>query len=86
MEEKQFHTVELSTIKHITVEDIMTGKRIANENLDYSSSIPTGPIGIPHQNRDNSLQVIQTKWGAINYEVFMNSNSKLEQYRGRLGC
>ena len=86
MEERQFHTVKLSTIKQISVEDILTGKGISSQNLDYSSPIPTRPMGIPHQNRDNSLQVIQTKWGAIDYETFVISNSELERYRGRLGC
>lgn len=86
MKERQFHTVEISTIKQITVEDILTGKGISSQNLDYSSPIPTRPMGIPHQNRDNGLQVVQTKWGATNYETFVISNSEMEQYRGRLGC
>ena len=86
MEEKQFHTVELSTIKQITVEEIMTGKGMATESLDYSSSVPTRPIGIPQQSRDIGLQVIQTKCGAIDYGTFMIGNSELERYRGRLGC
>lgn len=86
MEEKQFHMVEPSTIKQITVEDIMIGKGISSQNLNYSSPIPTRPIGIPQRSRDIGLQVIQTKCGAIDYGTFMIGNSELEGYRGRLGC
>ena len=86
MEEKHFHTVELSTIKQITVEDILTGQGISTENLDYASPVPTRPIGIPHQSRDMGFQTLQIQYGAIDYGAVEMSNSKFEQYRGRLGC
>ena len=86
MEENQFHTVELSTIKQITVAEIVAGKGALRENLNYSAPVPTGSIGIPHQSKDIGLQVIQTKGGAIDYGAVSIGNSELEQYRGRLGC
>ena len=86
MKEKQFHTVELSKIKQITVEDILNGKRVPTENLDYASPVPTSPIGIPHQSRDMGLKILQIQYGAIDYGAVEISNSELEQYRGRLGC
>ena len=86
MKEKQFYTVDLSTIKQITVEDILTGKGTSIENLDYSLPVPTRPIGIPHQNNDMSLNILQIKCGTIDYGAVEMSNSKCEQYSGRLGC
>ena len=86
MKEKQFHTVDLSTIKQITVEDILTGKGTSIENLDYSLPVATRPIGIPHQSSDMSLNILQIECGAIDYGAVEMGNSKFEQYRGRLGC
>lgn len=86
MKEKQFHTVDLSTIKQITVEEILTGKGTSIENLDYSLPVPTRPIGIPHQSNDMSLNILQIKCGAIDYGAVKMGNSKFEKYRGRLGC
>ena len=86
MEDKQFHTVDISTIKQITVEDILSGKGTPTENLDYSSPIPTRSIGIPHQSSDMGLNILQIKYGVIDYGAVEISNSKFEQYRGRLGC
>ena len=85
MSEEQFHTVELSKIKQITMEDIMSKGSLA-ENLDYSTPVPTRPIGIPHQNRDMGFQMFQIQYGAIDPGTVEMNNSKFEQYRGRLGC
>ena len=86
MKDKQFHTVDLSTIKQITVEDILSGKGTATENLDYSSPIPTRPIGIPHQSNDMGLSILQIECGMIDYGAVEISNSQFEEYRGKLGC
>ena len=85
MSEEQFHTVELLKIKQITMEDI-TSKGTPTENLDYSIPVPTRPIGIPHQNRDMGFQIFKIQYGAIAFGTVEMNNSKLEQYRGRLGC
>ena len=55
MEDRQFHTVDPSTIKQITVSDILSAKGIGTENLDYSSPVPTRPIGITHQSSGMGL-------------------------------
>ncbi len=86
MKEEQFHTVELSKIKQITVEDILKGTSISSQHLDYASPVPTSPIGIPHQSRDMGLKILQIQYGAIDYGAVEMSNSQFEQYRGRLGC
>ena len=87
MEDKQFHTVELSTVKQVTVDDILTGRKISAENLDYSLPVHTSSIGIPHQSRNNGLQITRIECGAVGYEsITFMSNSEFEQYRGRLGC
>ena len=85
--EDKFHTVELSTVKQVTIDDILTGRKISAENLDYSSPVHTGSINIPHQNRNNGLQIIRVECGVLGYGSTISiSNSKFEQYRGRLGC
>jgi len=86
MEDRQFYTVDPSTIKQITVKDILTGKGISTENIDYLSPVPTSPIGIPHQNRDMGFQMSKIYYGETRSAVGEIGDSKFEQYRGRFGC
>lgn len=85
MKEEQFHTVELTAIRQITVEDILR-KGTLTQNLDYAVPIPTRPIGIPQQNRDMGFQMLQIRGGVIDYGAVEADRSKFERYRGRLGC
>lgn len=70
MEDRRFHTVDLSTVKQITVSDILLPKGILTQNLDYSSPVPTGPISIPHQSSGMGLNTFQIGLGAINCGAF----------------
>ena len=86
MKEEQFYTIELSAIEQITIEDIVIGKGTSTKNLEYSAPVPTSRIGLPQQSRDMGFKILQIRGGLIDYGAIESSNSKFEQYRGRLGC
>jgi len=66
MKDRQFHTVDLSAIKQITVEDIMSAKGIQTKNLDYSSPVSIRTISIRHQGSGVSLSTFQIGLSVIN--------------------
>lgn len=79
MDEKHFHTVEPESLKHVMVNDILTGHNIAPTEIDYSAPVPTQNQRLPHRSRDAWLQV---EWGGLDSASLPEADSG---YRGRIG-
>lgn len=78
MDSKQFHTVEAKLLESITVDDILTGKSISPNQLDYSVPVPTTDQRLPDRSREPWLVA---EMGNINSGVHAPDSS----YRGRIG-
>lgn len=49
MNEPKFHTVDLESLKNISVEQILTHDNPVLENADYTTPVPTENQTIPHR-------------------------------------
>lgn len=54
---EEFHTVDLSSLQNITVEEILAGGGIDPEEMNYTVPVPTTNQIIPHSSRDSWFQV-----------------------------
>ena len=79
MDEKHFHTLDPESLKHITVNDILTGHNIAPTEIDYSAPVPTQSQHLPSRSRDTWQQV---EWGGLDVASLPELDSG---YRGCLG-
>lgn len=55
MDSRQFHTVEAKSLKSVTVDNILTGKSISPNELDYSVPAPTTDQRSPNHSPESWL-------------------------------
>lgn len=79
MNEKQFHAVDPESLKHITIDDILTGHNIAPTEMEYFIPVPTQSQSLSHRSRDTWLQV---EWGGLDPASLPELDSS---YRGCIG-
>jgi hypothetical protein len=78
-EAEEFHTIDASSLKSITVEEILSGGGVDPEEIDYTVQVPTANQKITNSARDTWFQV---QFGGIIQPVSEDETSK---HRGTLG-
>ena len=78
-EPKEFHTIDASVLKNITVEEIIAGGGVNPEEIDYTVQVPTVNQQIAHSTREAWFQV---EFGGI---IPPLSEDEISQHRGTLG-
>lgn len=79
MADQSFHNVEPELLQRITLSEIITGKKLPAESLDYSVPVLTSNQSIPQRTKE-SWMIIQM--GSVDNAI---GDSPGEEYRRRLG-
>lgn len=78
MADQSFHTVEPESLQRLTLNEIVTGKKIPAASLDYSVPVPTSTQSIPQRPKDN--------WMFVQLGIDSTvGDSPGQEFRGRLG-